>query len=222
MKRCVIAAGIAAALSCPLHAAAQPTDQWRFSLTPYVWLPSFETKLRYGPPPPGGSSANVEVSTEDFLDKLNFAFLLAGEARKNRWLIATDFIYMDLGSESSDVRSVDFNPGPGPINIATTQLNAGTRTALDAVVWSLVGGYNLVQDAGNTLDAFAGFRYAGVSHLLIEGQRFPAKGVDIRGLADHSLQERDVVQNNGDERPIPMLARNGQTLLGQETRAVVV
>ena len=53
-----------------------------------------------------------------------------------------------MGSENSEVRSVDANPGSGsgPINITTAQLNAGTETAIDAVAWTLVGGYNAVQN----------------------------------------------------------------------------
>ena len=138
-----------------------PSDRWTFSLQPYLWLPSVEGDLRYGPPPPGGSSATVKLSEKDFLDSLNFALLLQGEARKGRWLIATDFIYLDMGSENSEVRSVDFNPGSGsaPINITTAQLNAGTETAIDAVAWTLVGGYNAVQNPTVTLDLIARFRY---------------------------------------------------------------
>jgi len=154
---------VAALVAMPLHSAAQaPTDRWTFSLQPYLWLPSVEGDLRYGPPPPGGASANVKLSENDFLEALNFAFLLQGEARKGRWLIAGDFIYLDMGSENSEVRSVDFNPASGPVNIATAQLNAGTQTSLDAVVWTLVGGYNVVQDPAVTLDLIAGVRYAGI------------------------------------------------------------
>jgi hypothetical protein len=154
---------VAALMAMPLQSAAQaPTDRWTFSLQPYLWLPGVDADLRYGPPPPGGSSANVKVSEGDFLESINFAFLLQGEARKGRWLIASDFIYLDMGSENSEVRSVDFNPGPGPINISTSQLNAGTQTSLDAVVWTLLGGYNVAQDPAVTLDLIAGVRYAGV------------------------------------------------------------
>ena len=118
-----------------------------------------DAELRYGPPPSGGASANVEISGEDILEALNFAFMLQGEARKGRWLIATDLIYLDFGSQDSEVRSVDFNPGSGPINLTTTQLNAGTQSSLDAWAWTLVGGYNMVNDAAATLDLIAGFRY---------------------------------------------------------------
>ena len=50
----------AALLAMPLHSAAQaPADRWTFSLQPYVWLPGLDAQLRYGPPPAGGSGANV-------------------------------------------------------------------------------------------------------------------------------------------------------------------
>ena len=159
MKRGFVAALVAGLLSTPLVAGAQaPTDRWTFSLQPYVWLPGVDAKLRYSPPP-GGGRANVEVEGEDVLEALNFALLLQAEARKGRWLVATDFIYLDLGSENSTVKSIDFNPGLGAINIATTQLNAGTQTSFDAVMWTLVGGYNVVQEPAFTLDLVAGFRY---------------------------------------------------------------
>ena len=157
------AALIAALLFTPLHAAAQAaSDRWTFSLMPYLWLPSVDATLKYGPPPAGGSGANVEIDGEDILEALNFGLMLQAEARKGRWLIAGDLIYLDFGSQSSTVRSVDFNPGPGPVNIATTQLNAGTSSSLDATVFTLVGGYNMVNDAAATLDLIAGFRYIDV------------------------------------------------------------
>ena len=163
MKRAIsTVAAVIATLCVSLQANAQaPSDRWTFSLQPYLWLPAVEGDLRYGPPPRlGGASANVKLSEKDFLESINFALLLQGEARKGRWLIASDLMYLDLGSEGSEVRSVDFNPGSGsgPINM-TAALNAGTETAIDAVVWTLVGGYNAVQNPAVTLDLIGGFRY---------------------------------------------------------------
>ncbi len=153
----------AALLLSSLQASAQSaSDRWTFSLMPYLWLPSIDATLKYGPPPAGGASANVDIDAADILEKLDFAIMLQGEARKGRWLIATDLIHLDFGSQDSSVRSVDFNPGPGPINITTSQLNADTKSSLDTTVWTLVGGYNMVNDAAATLDLIAGFRYIDV------------------------------------------------------------
>jgi hypothetical protein len=148
----------------PLHASAQvPADKWTFSVMPYLWLPSVDGKLRYGPPPPGGGTANVSIDADTLLDNLDFAFMITGEARKGRWLIATDYIYLDFSKADSALRSVDFNPGPGPINISTSALNAGTQSSLRGDVWTLVGGYAAVEDKAASLDVIGGFRYLHVS-----------------------------------------------------------
>jgi hypothetical protein len=148
------------ALLAPLHASAQASgDEWKFSVMPYFWLPSVNGELSYGPPPPNGATANVDVGTGSVLDALDFAFMINGEARKGRWLVATDVIYLNFGSTDSEVRSVDLNPGGGPINIATTSLNAGTQSKLTGWLWTLVGGYAAIQDPRVNLDVIGGFRY---------------------------------------------------------------
>jgi hypothetical protein len=152
------------ALLTPLHGRAQAPaeDKWTFSLMPYLWLPNFSGKFNYGPPPANGATANVNVDADTILSDLDFAFMIAGEARKGRWLIGTDFIYLDLSSDNSQVRSVDFNPGTGPVNVSTSNLNAGTQSSLKGTVWTLFGGYAAVQDPGLSVDVIGGFRYLGL------------------------------------------------------------
>jgi hypothetical protein len=142
--------------------APAAADRWTFSVAPYLWLPSLEGTFNYGPPPPNGGTANVNVSESSILDALDFAFMINGEARKDRWLIATDFIYLDLSSVGSDVKSVDLNPGSGPINISTSTLNSGTQSSLKGTLWTLVGGYAAIQEPRGNLDLIGGFRYLGL------------------------------------------------------------
>jgi len=151
------------ALLTPLRVLAQaPADKWTFSIMPYLWLPSVDGKLRFGPPPVNGGSANVSVDARTLLDNLDFAIMIAGEARKGRWLVATDYIYLDFGKASSALRSVDFNPGSGPINIATGAVDGSARSSLRGDVWTLVGGYAAVEGTAS-LDVIGGFRYLGLS-----------------------------------------------------------
>ncbi|HSD43949.1 MAG TPA: hypothetical protein VLD36_19040 [Burkholderiales bacterium] len=157
------AALAASALLAPLGASAQPdAPPWQFSVMPYLWLPSVDGKLRFGPPPVNGGTANVSVDADTLLDNLDFAFMINGEARKGRWLIATDYIYLDFSKADSAVRSVDFNPGPGPINVSTSSLNAGAQSSLRGDVWTLVGGYAAVEGKAS-LDVIGGFRYLGIT-----------------------------------------------------------
>jgi opacity protein-like surface antigen len=149
-----------AALAAPLAAAAQaPADRWTFSVMPYLWVPSVDGKISYGPPPANGGTANVDIDTSTVLDNLDFAFMINGEARRGRWLVATDVIYLDFGSVDSAVKSVDFNLGPrGRFDVAAGA-NSGTQSKLTGWLWTLVGGYAAVQDPRWNLDVIGGFRY---------------------------------------------------------------
>jgi hypothetical protein len=157
-----VVAGLAVLLliSAPLRVGAQGAgDQWRFSIMPYLWLPSMDGTLRYGPPAAGGASPNVSIDADSLLSDLDAALMVTGEARKGRWSIATDLIYLDLSSGNSAVRSIDFNPGSGPLNVTNTALDGGTQTKVKGTVWTLVGGYSVVQEPHATLDIIGGFRY---------------------------------------------------------------
>lgn len=139
--------------------SSSPASGWQFSVTPYLWLPAMEGNLRYGPPPAGGATPNVSVDADTLLGALDFAMMFSADARKGQWSIVTDLIYLDLSSDKSGVRSIDFNPGTGPVNITHTGLDIGTTTKVKGTVWSLAGGYALVQDARHQLDVIGGFRY---------------------------------------------------------------
>lgn len=156
----ILLSGILLFTSSAFAQSAQPsTDAWRYSVTPYLWLPSLNGTLRYGPPPASGATPTVSVDTDKILGDLNFAMMVSADARKNRWSIVTDLIYLDLSGDKNGIKSIDFNPGPGPINVLSTALDAGTDVKIKGAIWSLAGGYAVVDDPRNTLDVIAGFRY---------------------------------------------------------------
>ncbi|UPY38444.1 hypothetical protein [Sediminicoccus sp. KRV36] len=128
---------------------------WRFAVTPYAWAPSVSGQLRYGPPANGGASGvNVKLDAVNVLETLNFAALIAAEARYGRWSLATDYIYMDLGNQGSQVRHVDF----GPAGRVAAGANLGTQSSLTTNLWTLAGGYTLLQGNWGNIDVQAGFR----------------------------------------------------------------
>ncbi len=149
---------ILAAGSIP--AAAQSRDErWTYSLQPYVWLPGVKANLNYGPPAAGGNSPNVSIDTGKLLNTIDMAAMLSGEARKGRWLVGFDAMYLDFGHMDSRVTSVDFNPGSGPVNVSTANLNAGGMTDMSGTLFTLIGGYAAVKDSRNSLDVIGGLRY---------------------------------------------------------------
>ncbi|MDD2743644.1 MAG: hypothetical protein PHV02_15370 [Rhodocyclaceae bacterium] len=148
-------------LSSAVVAQEAPSD-WKFSAMPYVWLPGVKADLKYGPPSGGSASANVSADESDILSNLQMAFMISGEARKGKWLIATDYMYLDLGKIDSKVKSVDFNPGSGPVNVSTTQIGGSSESSFKGSIWSLAGGYAVINEPSLSLDLLAGFRYMGL------------------------------------------------------------
>ncbi len=153
------ALAVASALNMSSAGAQTADEKWSYSLQPYIWLPGIKGTLNYGPPPPGGNSANVSMDSEKLLNAIDMAMMLNGEARRGRWLVGLDAIYLDFGRTDSRVSSVDFNPGSGPVNVSTANLNAGSATDLSGTLLTLVGGYALVTDKRNSLDVISGLRY---------------------------------------------------------------
>lgn len=142
-------------------AAAEDADGWQFQLTPYLWLPTISGKLNYDLPASGGSGApRIDVGPTDWLDLLNGAFLLQGEARKDRFLVFTDIVYLGLESDKDKVVSVTSEVG-GRIPVDAS-INLGAKTDIDGFTMTLAGGYNLRDDGRSTVDVFAGARFFGL------------------------------------------------------------
>lgn len=152
----VVVAAIVAAGPVRAPLAQSSSDPWRFGITPYFWFINLEGNLSYNPIP--GGSPHVDISNSDLLDSFDFGVMIAGEARKGRWAIFTDVIYLDLSSLESRVKEVDFNLG-GPINPASTALDAGTSSSLATWIWTLAGSYEVVEESAVTLEVLGGFRY---------------------------------------------------------------
>jgi hypothetical protein len=98
---------------------------------------------------------NVNISAVDILSHLNYALMAAGDARKGRWSIDTDFIGLSLSGDNSNVRSVT-----GPGGIVEIPIDTGSRVGLKSFVWTLAGAYTAFNEPGWSMDVLAGFRDA--------------------------------------------------------------
>lgn len=141
-------------------ASAQGSDDdWEYSLTPYLWFPTIDGTLKYNLPP-GSGSPSVSVGPTDWLDLLNWAALVSGNARKGRLSVFSDLVYLSMTSKNDGrVLSVDDVGTRIPID-ASVVLN--TRTDLDGLTVTLAGGYSLKQTDTGSFDFFAGVRFFGV------------------------------------------------------------
>ena len=140
-------------------AAAQSSNQpadWQFSLTPYLWFPTVKSTAQYTLPAGiGGGTATVEKDADDYLSKLDMGAMLTFEARKGRWAIISDFIYLDFSDDSASVKTLS-----GPGGAVQVPVNAGTQSGLEGGVWQLAASYALSRSTTSTFEALGGLRYA--------------------------------------------------------------
>ncbi len=145
-----------------VQAQSAADADWKYSVMPYLWLPSIDGKLRFGPPAVGGISPNVELDAGNYLDSLDMAVMLSGTARKDRWVLGTDLIYLHFSNTEGNVHSVNVNAGNGPVNVSTAQISSGLSADLKGTVWTMVGGYAVVQEPKTSFEVLGGFRYLGL------------------------------------------------------------
>ena len=144
--------------------AQTKSDKWQFRLTPYpyIWLPVIDGIVNYNLSP-GGGGPDVRIGPTDWLDFLNFGGLVSGSAKKGRFAIFADFVYLGVRSNNKGrvVSVEDTVTVPGtrlPIPVSA-DLNLNTRTDLDGLFWMAAGGYTLKETDTTVLDVFAGLRF---------------------------------------------------------------
>ncbi len=117
----------------PALAQAQEStadNGWQFAIAPYLWGSDISGQTQGGLP--------IDVDIGDIVDNLEGVFMAAFEARKNKWLILADYIYLDVAASKQ--------VGPLPIDVN-----------LEGTVFHLAGGYNLYQEK-SSLDLIFGAR----------------------------------------------------------------
>ncbi len=128
-------------------------DAWNHSLAVYLWGSGIKGTTAQG--------AEVEVSFQDIAENLDFGAMAAYSARKGKWSLLTDVIYLDIAADEQ----LDLIPPVGG-----SFINVTTDANLDLTGWvvHLVGGYNLYDDReGTTTDVTFGVRYLDLSMDLL-------------------------------------------------------
>jgi hypothetical protein len=103
---------------------------WQFAIAPYLWAADVGGKTQAG--------SSIDISFDDIVDNLESALMVSFEARKNKWMILADYLYLDVAASKQ--------VGPLPITMN-----------LRSKVVHLAGGYNLYQEKSR-LDLIFGVR----------------------------------------------------------------
>ena len=114
------------------------SDEWHFVIAPYLWLAGMDGTVGVG-----DLTTDIDPSASDLLSALNFGFMGSFEARKNRFMLITDLMYISL-EETQDLN--------GPLFSA---LKANLKTFM----LSPVAGYRLAEKEGASLDAIVGITF---------------------------------------------------------------
>lgn len=81
-------------LACHAGAQEAESEDWEFSLIPYVWMSSMDGDVSIG-----DTSVPFDMSFSDILDRLDLAFMGRFEAWKKPWGFSVDTLYMNLEDE---------------------------------------------------------------------------------------------------------------------------
>ncbi|HMG36674.1 MAG TPA: hypothetical protein VKM94_22240 [Blastocatellia bacterium] len=113
-------------------------DKWQFQFVPYIWFAGLKGQIGIG-----SRITDVDADIGDIFDHLNFGFMAAFEARKGKFLLLSDLLYLKVSTE---------NVTPGPLF---------SSAKLTQKVFLLEGdaGYRLLEKEGSSLDAIAGIRF---------------------------------------------------------------
>lgn len=100
------------------------------------------------------------VGTRRLPSPSNFAGMVTADAKYRRFSMLTDFMYLNLSTSQTNIRSLNFFGLPSrPIS---RSLELGTSSTLHSAIWTLAGGYTLVEGNCGNFSVIAGLRYADV------------------------------------------------------------
>ena len=168
----IAALAATATLGVAAPAAAAETNpwdgNWHYGAAIYGWFPGVKANLNFNlppgviiPPPGLNIDHSASVSPDNYLSDLQFALMLAGEARKGNGAIFADFIYIDFSGLQSKVRHVT-TPG-GDV---TLPINADVNTGLRSTLFTIGGSYTIDRTRLGNFDLLGGFRYATLKSSL--------------------------------------------------------
>ena len=113
-------------------------DKWQFQFVPYLWFAGIKGQVGIG-----DRVADVDADFGDIFDRLNFGFMAALEARKGKFLLLSDLLYLKVSAE---------NATPGA-------LFSSVKATQKVFMFEEDAGYRLLEKNGSSLDAFAGIRF---------------------------------------------------------------
>ena len=139
-----LAAGVCA-LSLSVAQAADDSagdDTWQFGGAIYLWGAGIGGETRTGD--------DIDMSFSDLMKNLDMAFMGMLTARKGKWSLLSDVIYLNVSDDKSRTTNGELIGQP-----VTAKLDVG----LKSLIISAAAAYEVYENARTQLDVLAGGRY---------------------------------------------------------------
>ncbi len=145
--------------STPAPLVQPAASGWDFTAEIYGWMPSLNPELTSG--------QDLEIDFGDILDSLQFTFMGAFKAKKDRWGLFADLVYLDIEQSKKGSISV------GPVEIAD-------RLSVEMKSWIVTLGtsYEFAQTQNSTFEVVGGARYLSVETVIDAAIGPISKGID--------------------------------------------
>lgn len=130
-------------------------NDWQFKAGGYLYAAGIKGET--------ASGSDLDISFSDLINNLNMAFMGNVEARKSKWSLAADVIYLNVGAGGGGQVPIASAPG------LSVKVEADVK--LRAWVLGFTGGYRVLQSQQATLDLIAGARNLQVSTFLNTSSR---------------------------------------------------
>jgi hypothetical protein len=101
----------------------------------------------------------ISTGPADYIPKLHFGAMLAGEVDYGRFSLFTDILYLSVGASGSKVTAFNSGTTAVPIDQLTTHIG----TNLQSTVWTMAGGYTLAEGSWGNVEVLAGIRLLAVN-----------------------------------------------------------
>ena len=138
----------------------KPHSGISFEITPYLWVTTIDTTVKSKTAGGGTASTTSSVGFDQLINNLNFAAMLAASARYERFSLLTDFMYLNVNAQSSQIRSVELSGTSIPIS---STLSAGVSSRIQSSIWTMAGGYTVADERWGQVDVLGGFRMLSIN-----------------------------------------------------------
>ena len=144
-----LSAGAAVAAEAPPATVVDQAyaDEWKFTVSPYFWAPALSGKITHGRLP----TVDVDASFDKIFDNLDFAAMLMGDARKGRYSIFGDLLYVKVGAQGNTPRGI---------------LADSVDVKNESFTGMIGAGYSVLDHSDHTLDVVGGLRVWSVDNSI--------------------------------------------------------